>query len=98
MALAALIVSLIALVVSSLSVLYTRPQARAATSADMRERRPNLAVTLHEAVDSTETTAVYYVENLGAEDLDSVLVHRPKTPDRGRYPLARLGGDMPYGD
>lgn len=94
MVVAAFIVSVVALVLSGLSVLYTRTQAHAARSADLRARRPVLGVTLHEAVSGGETTALFYVENQGAEDLDSAVVLRPLTVDRVNYPVARLGQDF----
>lgn len=93
---AALVVSLFALAVAGLSALYARSQAKAATSEDRRARRPVLAVTLQEQVSVDETQAIFYVENQGDEDLDSVVVCRPETADRVRYPVARLGRD--FGD
>jgi hypothetical protein len=93
---AAFTVSLVALVLSGLSALYTRKQAQAATRADLRARRPALEVTLHASVSSGETTAMFYVENKGAEDLDSVVVFRPMTSDGVHYAVARLGQE--FGD
>ena len=94
MVIAAFIVSLVALVLAGLSVLYTRTQARAAASADRRARHPILEVTLHEEVSSGEAQAMYYVQNQGKEDLDSVMVQRPATADGVRYPVARLGQEF----
>ena len=94
MVIAAFIVSLVALVLAGLSVLYTRTQARSATRADLRARHPVLVVTLHDKVSSGETQALYYVENRGREDLDSVVVQSPVTSDRVRYPVARFGQDF----
>lgn len=96
MVIAAFIVSVIALVLSGLSALYTRSQANSAASAERRARRPKLKVVLHEAISPTDTTALYYVQNTGEEDLDSVVVLRPVTSDGVRYPVARLGQD--FGD
>lgn len=96
MVVAAFIVSLVALLVAGASALYTRTQARAATNADLRARRPVLGVSLHELVSSADTTALFYVENSGSEDLDSVVVFRPMTEDGVRYPVAKLGGE--FGD
>lgn len=69
MAVAAFIVSLVALLAAGASALYTRTQATAAKNADLRARRPVVALSLHEKVSSGETTAVFYVENQGSEDL-----------------------------
>ena len=96
MLITALTVSLVALVLSGLSALYTRTQAQAAMSADLRARRPSLELALHESVSDSDTTAMFYVKNMGAEDLASVVVFRPVTADRVRYPVARLGAD--FGD
>lgn len=96
MVVAAFIVSVVALLVSGLAVVYTRIQAKSATNADRRARRPKLNVVLDEGISRTEKSALYFVENTGEEDLDSVLVRRPVTSDGVRYPVARLGQD--FGD
>jgi hypothetical protein len=96
MAVAAFVVSLVALFAAGASALYTRTQATAAKNADLRARRPLLAVTLHESVSSGETKALFYVENQGIEDLESVVVFRPVTADGVRYEVAKLGTN--FGD
>lgn len=53
---------------------------------DLRARLPALNVTLKEKVSSPETTALFYVENCGTEDLDSVVVFRPVTLDLDARP------------
>ncbi|GAB7003941.1 hypothetical protein JCM18899A_14130 [Nocardioides sp. AN3] len=96
MDIAAFIVSLFAFVASVLSAAYTGTQARAAKSAERRARKPVLVVTLDKHEVSGVTQALYYVENQGGEDLDSVVVERPVTADGVTYPVARLGDD--FGD
>jgi len=60
----------------------------------MRPRRkstlaytPNLTVTLKDEV-GEGPDVLYEVRNDGHKDLDSVIVERPETPDRVRYPVA----------
>lgn len=60
----------------------------------MRERRPNLVVTLPEPVSAGVASAPFYIENQGHETLDSVLVLRPRTVDGVRYPVAKMGADF----
>lgn len=96
MAVAAFLVSLVALVVAGASARYTRTQATTAKNADLRARRPSLGVSLHESVVGGVPTALYYVENQGLEDLDSVVVFRPVTVDGVWYGVAKLGTD--FGD
>jgi hypothetical protein len=96
MAVAAFVVSLIALLVAGASAAYARTQAKAAKNEDLRARRPTLVVTLDQAVNSQTPTAVYYIENQGREDLDSVVVYRPVTEDGVKYQVAKMGTD--FGD
>jgi hypothetical protein len=55
-----------------------------------------LVVTLDKAESSGVTQALYFVENRGSEDLDSVVIERPVTADGVVYPVARMGGE--FGD
>jgi hypothetical protein len=101
MEVAALVVAVFALVVSLGSAIYTRRQAnasegraRAARNADLREREPRLEVTLSEKVSEGDKSALYYVRSLGPQDLESVVLQRPKTDDGVLYDVARLGEDF----
>lgn len=93
MAAAAFIVSLVALLAAGASVLYTRTQAMAAKRADHRARHPRLGLSLDVLASSGVDKVLYYIENQGQEDLDSVVVFRPVTTDGVRYPVAKLGGE-----
>jgi len=101
-AIAALVISILALLVSGLAVFFAARQTREARrQADAAQKQlhradtPVLTVTLRdEPRDGPDL--LYEVRNDGHQDLDSVVVQRPETPDRVRYPVARLGGD--YGD
>ena len=94
MATAAFIVSIVALLAAGASAVYTRTQAQAATNADLRARRPILNLSLDKLASSGETTALFYIENQGSEDLDSVVISRPITADGVRYPVAKLGQEF----
>lgn len=101
MEIAALIVAVFALIVSLGSAIYTRRQAnasegqaRVARNADLREREPRLEVTLSEKVGEGDNSALYYLRNLGPQDLESVVLRRPKTDDGVLYDVARLGDDF----
>lgn len=104
MTVAAFVVSVLALLVSGAAVLYARRTAEAAERQAAESRRqadaaheelhlsntPRLTVTLKD--DPAEGPDVLYgVRNDGRKDLDSVIVRRPETNDRVRYPVARLG-------
>lgn len=96
---AAFVVSLLALLVSGVAVVYsavtakeTRRQADAAQAELHLAYTPTLAVTLKQG-GSTDLDVLYEIRNDGRKDLDSVVVQRPETSDRVRYPVARLGTD-----
>ena len=89
---AALIVSIIALVVSGVAVKYSRRQAVAAQDGVHRAYRPILTVTL-EAGTSKSPDVLYKIRNDGQKDLDSVVVERPLTAGSVHYRVARLGSD-----
>ena len=100
---ASFIVAALALVVSLASAWFAHRAAKAAESQsevakaeDRRARTPDLNISLDEQVNAGEIRAFYTVRNDGKEDLDSVLVSRPDTPDGIRYPVALMGGD--FGD
>jgi hypothetical protein len=100
MEIAAFTVAVLAFIVSLGSAIYTRrqahaseSQARAACNADLREREPRLEVKLNEKVGEGDTSALYYLRNRGPQDLESVVMHSPKTDDGVLYSVARLGGD-----
>lgn len=98
MAAAALVVAVLALIVSVVSVGYTHRQTRAAEdqaetarTQDRRERSPKITIRLEKAVLAPDDSAVYYVRNNGPQDLDSVVVHRPRPEDGIHYPVAPRG-------
>lgn len=100
---ASFIIATLALVVSLASASFAHraakaaeTQSEAAKAEDRRARTPHLTVSLDAQVNDGETRAFYTLRNDGKEDLDSVLVRRPETPDGVRYPVSLMGGD--FGD
>ncbi|MGO8873163.1 MAG: hypothetical protein ACLQPH_17505 [Acidimicrobiales bacterium] len=103
---AALIVSVVALVQGQRSVGHAdrsataseqsagaaERSALAAESANRLAREPDLTITLVAPTPSPSDKAIYSIRNEGPQDLTSVVVYRPKPPDRITYPLAVTGG------
>ncbi len=101
MTVTALVVSILALLVSGVAAVYsaltskeTRRQADAAQAEIHLAYSPILTVTLKHGSSSNDLDLLYEVRNDGRQDLDSVVVQRPETPDRVRYPVARLGTEF----
>lgn len=99
----AIVIAVLALGVSFWSVIYTRRathagevQADIAKRVDRRDRKPVLDVMLPDTVNDGVTSALYWIRNDGPQDLDSLVVVRPATEDRIRYPVALMGGE--FGD
>jgi hypothetical protein len=90
---AALAVATLALVVSILSVAYTRRATHAQEAEDRRARLPKLNITSEYDSDENATSTIYTVRNDGPDDLDSVVVHRPRPPDGITYPIAVVSHD-----
>lgn len=104
MTVASFVVSALALLVSGAAVFYARRTADAADrQADEARRQadaaheelrlanaPVLTVTLKDHP-AAGPDVLYEIRNDGRRDLDSVIVQRPETTDRVRYPIARLG-------
>ena len=71
----------------------TQRQADAAAEQIHLAYTPRLEVTLRRG-SFTDNDVHYEVRNVGPKDLDTVLVERPVTRDKVRYPIARLGADF----
>ena len=61
-------------------------------AADHRERQPVLDITLTSSAPFPADLAIYRVRNDGVQDLDSVIVHRPRPPNQIVYQVAVTGG------
>jgi hypothetical protein len=104
---AALIISIVSFVLACISVWYARRSTRAAevsarasessaeTARDQhrRQREPRLRIWLPEQASDTDDSVIYHVLNDGPDDLDSVRIHKPETPDRISHPIAAVGVD-----
>jgi hypothetical protein len=93
---AALVLAVLALIVSGLSVAYTRRQTHTAEAADRRARHPLLVFSLYaDTTERQEPDVLYGIRNDGPQDLDSITVHSPKTIDPFfDYPVACVGRDF----
>lgn len=94
-----------ALVVAALSALFayraTRAANRSAAAAeatDRRDRTPKLAMLLSAPAPAPGDRVIYTVRNDGPQDLDHVVVHRPRPTDRITYPIAVTGGGGGWAD
>ena len=92
MSVAALVVAILALVISGLSVAYTRRATHAQEAADRRARSPRLVVSPLPA-DEGATSVIYALRNDGPQDLDAIVIYRPRPNDDITYPIARTGHD-----
>lgn len=70
-----------------------RQSARADAAADHRARTPRITIALESKAGykQGEVDAIYEIVNEGPEDLDSVIVHRPKTDNSVHYNVAATG-------
>lgn len=88
----ATILSILALVVAEASALFafwayraSRQSADAATSSERRERQPALAVEIEAPAPSPSDRAIYRLRNEGPDDLDSVVICRPRVKTGTAY-------------
>lgn len=83
-------ISVVAVVVSTGAVLFTKRATDLASAKDRRERTPSLTFTLSAPQPAPIDSAIYRVHNDGPEDLTSIIVHRPIAPGAEGiiYPVA----------
>ena len=91
----ATILSILALIVAGTSALFafwayraSRQSADAATSSERRERQPKLAVEIEAPAPPPTNMAIYRVRNDGPEDLEAIVIFRPRPKDSIIYQLA----------
>ncbi len=96
----AMTLSIAALAVSLVAVFFARVSARAgarsaaaAVASDHRVRTPNLAILHDDPTPAPGDRVIYRVRNDGPQDLEELVVYRPRPPDRIKYPIAVTGGD-----
>jgi hypothetical protein len=66
--------------------------AAVAESMDHRARQPQLNISLGSSAPAPIANVIYTVRNDGTEDLDEVVVFRPRPSDQIVYPVALTGG------
>jgi hypothetical protein len=112
LSIAAVVVSVSAVVISGLSYRASDRSAKAADqsakaadrsataaeSADRRARTPQLAVMLSGPFVDLSDRVIYRVRNDGPQDLDEVVVYRPRPPDNIEYHLAVTGPGAGWAD
>src|SRR5205807_4411333 len=98
---AALAVSVIALVFAGIagvaakrSAETAKRSAQAAEAADRRARTPKLAILLATPMPAPNNLVIYRVRNDGPQDLEGLVIYRPKPTDRIKYPIAVTGLDF----
>lgn len=97
-AIAALVVSVVSAGGTALGVRHAKRSAGAsdrsalaAEAIDRRARTPKLAIVLDNPAPAPNDRVIYRLRNEGPQDLDSIVVYRPKPPDGIVYPIAWTG-------
>lgn len=65
--------------------------ADAAEAVDRRSRTPQLDITLRHPAPAPVDRVIYNVRNDGPQDLDDMIIYRPRPTDRITYPIAATG-------
>lgn len=94
-----IIVSVLALAIALASAVFSYRSSRAATrsanaveASERRARTPELVIVLDRPTPAPNDRVIYRVRNDGPQDLDSVLVYRPRPTDGIKYPITITGG------
>lgn len=72
--------------------------AQIALAADRRARRPKLRIELLSPAETPGDRVIYRVFNEGPQDLDHLVVHRPRPPDRIDYGVVTTEVGRDFGD
>lgn len=98
LAIAALVVSVASAAGTAIGVRHAKRSARAsersaqaAEAVDRRARTPRLTIVLDHPEPAPNDRVIYRLCNDGPQDLDSIVVFRPRPPDRITYPIAWTG-------
>ena len=92
MAVAALVVSILAVAFTAFGLYYTHRATRLSEAADRRARVPVLTVIPEDGAEGA-TQVFYRLRNDGPQDLDSVVAFRPRPSDGLTYELRHVGGE-----
>ena len=90
---AALLLSLISTIIALLARRDSSRSARAAEAADHRAREPKLEIILSEPEPAPIDRGIYRLRNDGPQDLEDIVIYRPRLPDQIKYPIAVTGSD-----
>jgi hypothetical protein len=98
---AALVVTIASGVIAFLAKRDASRSARAATrsahaaeAADRRARTPQLDIVLSNPAPTPIDRVIYRVRNDGPQDLDDLIIYRPRPTDGITYPIAVTGRDF----
>src|SRR5579863_783432 len=91
MAAAALGIAVGSVLVAVVAMIAAIRSARAAEATEQRARTPVLAILLDHPEPAPNDRVIYRIRNDGPQDLDSVVLHRPRPTDQIVYQLAVTG-------
>jgi len=87
----ALLVSIAAVIFAWRAASAAARSAESAESAERRARTPQLAILLDNPAPAPVDRVIYRVRNDGPQDLDSLVIHRPRPTDQITYQVAVTG-------
>jgi hypothetical protein len=87
----ALVFAAIAAAAAVRSSVAAQRSAEAAESSDRQSRQPCLVLALDNPAPAPIDRVIYLVRNDGPQDLESLVIYRPRPPDGTTYPIAITG-------
>ncbi len=90
---AALLVSLISVIIALLARRDSFHLAHTAEAAEHRALTPQLEVILSEPAPAPADRVIYRLRNNGPQDLEDIVIYRPRVRDQIIYPIALTGSD-----
>ena len=93
LSIAGVLVSLISAIVAILAKRDSSRSAHVAEAADHRARTPQLEIILSEPAPVPINRVIYRLRNDGPQDLEDIVIYRPRLPDQIIYPVAVTGSD-----
>lgn len=90
-AIISLLIAVLARRDSARSAMAASRSADAAEAVDRRSRTPRLHITLRHPAPAPVDRIIYNVRNDGPQDLDELIIYRPRPTDHITYPIAATG-------
>jgi hypothetical protein len=90
-AITSVVIALLARRDSAKSAVAAARSAEAAEATDRRSRTPQLDIKLRHPAPAPVDRVIYSVRNDGPQDLDDLVIYRPRPTDRITYPIAPTG-------